>query len=123
MKSSRTVIPRGRIVASRSMVFPVNCSKDTACVARSRTQQSSDSQRSVAASQRTMKLLSLSVKHARTSWREIATEKVREHQQARLAPNERHALQDLHGDSLERTPGVLHETSRAAESLQYAKEH
>jgi conjugative relaxase-like TrwC/TraI family protein len=54
---------------------------------------------------------------------EIATERVREQQQARLAPNERHALQYLHADSLGRTSGVLHEMSRAAESLQYAKEH
>lgn len=54
---------------------------------------------------------------------EIATVRVREQQQARLAPNERHALHDLQADSLERTAGVLHEPSRAAESLQYAKEH
>lgn len=54
---------------------------------------------------------------------EIAMEKVREQQQARLAPNESHMLSHLHADSLERTPGVLHESSRAAESLQYAKEH
>ena len=40
---------------------------------------------------------------------EIATEKVREQQQARLAPNERHTLQHLHADSLERTPRILHE--------------
>ena len=54
---------------------------------------------------------------------EIATEKVREQQQARLAPNERHTLHHLHAESLERTTGVLYEPSRAAESLQYAKEH
>jgi conjugative relaxase-like TrwC/TraI family protein len=54
---------------------------------------------------------------------EIATEKVREQQQARLAPNERHTLHHLHADSLERSHGVLHEHLRAAESLQYAKEH
>jgi conjugative relaxase-like TrwC/TraI family protein len=54
---------------------------------------------------------------------EIATEKVREQQQARLAPSERHTLHHLHAGSLERTPGDLHEPSRAAESLQYAKEH
>ncbi len=54
---------------------------------------------------------------------EIATEKVREQQQARLAPNERHTLQHLRADSQEQTPRVLQEPSRAAESLQYAKEH
>jgi conjugative relaxase-like TrwC/TraI family protein len=54
---------------------------------------------------------------------EIATEKVREQQQARLAPNEKQTLHHLHADSQERTPRILHEPSRAAESLQYAKEH
>jgi conjugative relaxase-like TrwC/TraI family protein len=54
---------------------------------------------------------------------EIATERVREQQQARLAPNERHTLQDLRSGSLEQTPRIIHEPSRAAESLQYAKEH
>src|SRR6202453_3039993 len=54
---------------------------------------------------------------------EIVTEKVREQQQARLAPNERHTLQDLRSGSLEQTPRIVHEPSRAAESLQYAKEH
>lgn len=54
---------------------------------------------------------------------EIATEKVRQQQQARLAPNERHTLHDLHADSLKSAPGLLREASRAAESLQYAKEH
>jgi conjugative relaxase-like TrwC/TraI family protein len=54
---------------------------------------------------------------------EIATEKVREQQQARLAPNEKHTLHHLHADSHERTPHILHEPYRAAESLQYAKEH
>jgi len=53
---------------------------------------------------------------------EIATEKVREQQQARLAPNERHTLQNLRSDSHE-TPRILHEPSRAAESLHFAKEH
>jgi conjugative relaxase-like TrwC/TraI family protein len=54
---------------------------------------------------------------------EIATEKVREQQQARLAPNERHTLQHLPADSQEQTPRILQEPSGAAESLQYAKEH
>ena len=53
---------------------------------------------------------------------EIATENVREQQQARLAPNERHTLQNLRSDSME-TPRILREPSRAAESLQFAKEH
>ena len=53
---------------------------------------------------------------------EIATEKVREQQQARLAPNERYTLQNLRSDSQE-TPRILHEPSRAAESLQFAKDH
>jgi conjugative relaxase-like TrwC/TraI family protein len=54
---------------------------------------------------------------------EIATEKVREQQQARLAPNERHTLQHLRAESLERNPRIVHEFSQASESLQYAKEH
>ena len=54
---------------------------------------------------------------------EIATEKVREQQQGRLAPNERHTLQLLHAGSQQQTPRNLHEPTRAAESLQYAKEH
>jgi hypothetical protein len=54
---------------------------------------------------------------------EIATEKVREQQQARLAPNERHTLQHLRSDSQEQTPRILPEPSRATVSLQYAKEH
>jgi conjugative relaxase-like TrwC/TraI family protein len=54
---------------------------------------------------------------------EIATDKVREQQQARLAPNERHTLQHLRSDCHEQTPRILHEPSRAAESLQHAKEH
>ena len=52
---------------------------------------------------------------------EIATEEVREQQEARLAPNERHTLVNLRLDSQEQTPRILHEPSRAAESLQYAK--
>src|SRR6202043_2488285 len=54
---------------------------------------------------------------------EISTEKVREQQQARLAPNERHTLQHLHAGSQQQTPRILHEPTRAAESLQYANEH
>ena len=54
---------------------------------------------------------------------EIATEKVREQQQARLAPNEQHTLQHLRAESLEQNPRILHEPFQASESLQYAKEH
>ena len=54
---------------------------------------------------------------------EIATDKVREQQQARLAPEERHTLQHLRAESLERSPRILRESSQASESLQYAKEH
>ena len=43
---------------------------------------------------------------------EIATEKVREQQQARLAPNERHTLQHLRAESLEQNPRILHEPSQ-----------
>ena len=54
---------------------------------------------------------------------EIATERVREQQQARLTPSERHTLQHLRSSSLEQTLRILQEPSRAAESLQYAKDH
>jgi conjugative relaxase-like TrwC/TraI family protein len=54
---------------------------------------------------------------------EIATDKVREQQQARLAPEEKHTLQHLRAESLERNPRILRESSQASESLQYAKEH
>lgn len=54
---------------------------------------------------------------------EIATDKVREQQQARLAPEEKQTLQHLRAESLERNPHILHESSQASESLQYAKEH
>ena len=54
---------------------------------------------------------------------EIATDKVREQQQARLAPEEKHTLQHLRAESLAQNPRILHESSQASESLQYAKEH
>jgi conjugative relaxase-like TrwC/TraI family protein len=54
---------------------------------------------------------------------EIATDKVREQQQARLAPEEKRTLQHLRAESLERNPRILRESSQASESLQYAKEH
>ncbi len=38
---------------------------------------------------------------------EIATEKVREQQQARLAPEEKHLLQHLHADSRKQIPRIL----------------
>jgi len=53
----------------------------------------------------------------------ISTEKVREQQQARLAPEERQALQHLRAESLEQNPRILHLCSQAVESLQYAREH
>jgi conjugative relaxase-like TrwC/TraI family protein len=54
---------------------------------------------------------------------EISTEKVREQQQARLAPNERHTLQNLHANSRKQIPGIHNAPTLASESLQYAKEH
>jgi conjugative relaxase-like TrwC/TraI family protein len=54
---------------------------------------------------------------------EISTDKVRERQQARLSPEEKHTLQRLRAESLERNPRILRESSQASESLQYAKEH
>ena len=54
---------------------------------------------------------------------EIATDKVKEQQQARLAPEEKHTLQHLRAESLERNPRILREFSQASESLQYAKKH
>lgn len=54
---------------------------------------------------------------------EIATDKVREQQQARLAPEEKHTLQHLRAESLERNPRFLQESFQVSESLQYAKEH
>jgi conjugative relaxase-like TrwC/TraI family protein len=53
---------------------------------------------------------------------EIATEKVREQQQARLAPEEKHLLQHLHADSRKQIPRIQ-EPSCAAASLLYAKQH
>jgi conjugative relaxase-like TrwC/TraI family protein len=54
---------------------------------------------------------------------EIATEQVREEQQARLAPEERRTLEHLRDRSLEQSPHIAHESSPASESLQHAKEH
>jgi conjugative relaxase-like TrwC/TraI family protein len=54
---------------------------------------------------------------------EIPTAKVREQQQARLAPEERETLQYLRAKSAEHNPRIHHESSRALESLSYAREH
>jgi conjugative relaxase-like TrwC/TraI family protein len=54
---------------------------------------------------------------------EISTERLRTQQQARLLPEERHALKHLHEESVERARVIPHELSQAAESLQHAKEH
>ena len=50
---------------------------------------------------------------------EIATEKVREQQQRRLAQEERQVLQHLRAESLERSPMIHREFSQASESLGY----
>jgi hypothetical protein len=54
---------------------------------------------------------------------EISTEKLRRQQQARLLPDESHALKHLQQKSFERTGVIPHEHLQAAESLQHAKEH
>ena len=54
---------------------------------------------------------------------EISTERVREQQQARLAPEERQTLQSIRTESIERHPHISLEFSQASESLQYAKAH
>ncbi len=54
---------------------------------------------------------------------EISTERVREQQQASLAPEERQTLQSIREKSLERRPYISVEFSQAPESLQYAKAH
>jgi conjugative relaxase-like TrwC/TraI family protein len=54
---------------------------------------------------------------------EISTNRVREQQQARLAPEERQTLQSIREKSLERRPHIPLEFSQASESLQYAKAH
>jgi conjugative relaxase-like TrwC/TraI family protein len=54
---------------------------------------------------------------------EISTERVREQQQARLAPEERQTLQRIRARSIERHPQISQEFSQASESLQYAKAH
>jgi conjugative relaxase-like TrwC/TraI family protein len=54
---------------------------------------------------------------------EIATEQVRQQQQARLSPEESHTLDRLRGASLEQRRSGAHELSPAADSLQHAKDH
>jgi conjugative relaxase-like TrwC/TraI family protein len=54
---------------------------------------------------------------------EIATEQVRQRQQARLSPEESLNLDRLRGTSLEQSRGGQHESSLAADSLQHAKDH
>jgi conjugative relaxase-like TrwC/TraI family protein len=54
---------------------------------------------------------------------EIATEQVRQQQQARLSPQESHSLDRLRGASLEQSRGGQHESSLAVDSLQHAKDH
>jgi conjugative relaxase-like TrwC/TraI family protein len=54
---------------------------------------------------------------------EIATEQVRQQQQARLSPEESHSLDRLCCTSLEQGRNSRHELSTAAASLQHAKDH
>ena len=54
---------------------------------------------------------------------EIATEQVRQQQQARLSPEESQGLDRLRGASLEQSHGSPHELSLAVDSLQHAKDH
>jgi hypothetical protein len=54
---------------------------------------------------------------------EISTEKLRKQQQARLLPEESHALNHLHEESVDRTGEISIEPTQASESLQRTKEH
>lgn len=54
---------------------------------------------------------------------EISTERVREQQHARLAPEERQTLQSIRATSIERHAHVSQEFSQASEALQHAKAH
>jgi len=54
---------------------------------------------------------------------EISTERVKEQQQARLAPEERQTLQSIRAKSIEQHPHISQEFSQASESLQHAKAH
>jgi hypothetical protein len=54
---------------------------------------------------------------------EISTEKLRKQQQARLLPEESHALRHLHEESVACAGVILNEPALATEALQHAKEH
>lgn len=54
---------------------------------------------------------------------EIATEQVRQKQQARLSPEESHSLDRLRCASLEQRRSSQHDLSTARDSLQHAKDH
>ena len=54
---------------------------------------------------------------------EIATEQVRQQQQARLSPEESHSLDRLRSPTLEQSRNTGQEISPAADSLQHAKDH
>ena len=54
---------------------------------------------------------------------EISTEHLREQQQARLTPDEKHSLQHLHEYAIEHQQHLGPEPSRTSESLEHAKEH
>ena len=54
---------------------------------------------------------------------EISTERLRKQQQARLLPEEGHALKHLYEESARRARHIPPEPSEVAESLQHAKEH
>ena len=69
MRLSRAAIPRGGITASRFAAYRMNCSKNTACAARSGMPPSNDSRWSMVASQPIMKLPCWSVNPVLTNWR------------------------------------------------------
>jgi ATP-dependent exoDNAse (exonuclease V) alpha subunit len=54
---------------------------------------------------------------------EISTERLRKQQQARLLPEESHALKHLYEESVEHAGEIPNEPTQAAGSLQHAKEH
>jgi conjugative relaxase-like TrwC/TraI family protein len=54
---------------------------------------------------------------------EVSTEQLRQQQRARLTSEESHSMEHLRKNSLEHRRNVPHEMARAADSLQYAKEH
>jgi len=97
------------------------CSKSTVCVAHSETRI----ERFTVEHGRkpTNNEVAVLVRESRADkLAEISTERLRTQQQARLLPEERHALKDLHEESHESAGVIPHELSQAAESLQHAKE-